>query len=486
MYGARQQPSHLICGLCPSITDTTFALQFPHMLIIHAVLDHDVSLDDVARSRRVDAPSGSVWCQSCRVVLLRLWAGLYTVGMLKWQVLTLVSILLLTGVVGCSYSDQDAIDKAVSATLAAAQPATAAPPATSTPEPLPADTPSPPSEQITSDNSPGSNQNPVPLTECDVSPLEVLLFVSETVPTSEQKIVEDAICLSKRLYFDRDSTNWQMATPIYVAALDRHNAESAINLESEYCDYIQEQHPEAWMCGPHNSNPNCETNGLCLFTQDDGRVSGSSISSSRHHDGFYLFINQSHDMPQHESSYWYVALHEMFHIYQISSIANPDISDEELASFLGKRAGSNSELDTPWWMEGTAVYLSHYFYSEEAEDNGEHLRRQLGRYLTTDYNGSGLGPIREQYKGSGRQLPDFNYGGNDHHVAYGMGAWFTAYLVNLNGIDKIFELYSNLEESGGFEDAFIATYGRSHDLYLVEFDLFLDKPESEILSILPG
>ena len=37
MYGARQRPSHLICGLCPSINDTTFALRFPHMLIIHAV-----------------------------------------------------------------------------------------------------------------------------------------------------------------------------------------------------------------------------------------------------------------------------------------------------------------------------------------------------------------------------------------------------------------------------------------------------------------
>jgi hypothetical protein len=37
-------------GLCPSITDTTFALQFPHMLIIHAALEHDVSLEDVARS----------------------------------------------------------------------------------------------------------------------------------------------------------------------------------------------------------------------------------------------------------------------------------------------------------------------------------------------------------------------------------------------------------------------------------------------------
>ena len=60
MYGARQRPTHLICGLCPSITDTIFALQFPHMLIIHAVLDHDVSLENVARSRRVVAPSGTV------------------------------------------------------------------------------------------------------------------------------------------------------------------------------------------------------------------------------------------------------------------------------------------------------------------------------------------------------------------------------------------------------------------------------------------
>ena len=60
MYGARQRPSHLICGLCPSIADTSFALQFPNMLIIHAVLEHDVSLEDAARSRRVVAPSGTV------------------------------------------------------------------------------------------------------------------------------------------------------------------------------------------------------------------------------------------------------------------------------------------------------------------------------------------------------------------------------------------------------------------------------------------
>ncbi|MCH7552470.1 MAG: hypothetical protein IIC82_00525 [Chloroflexi bacterium] len=46
------------------------------MLILHAVLDHDVSLEDVARSRRFDAPSGSVgW----RLPDRREWALLWKV-----------------------------------------------------------------------------------------------------------------------------------------------------------------------------------------------------------------------------------------------------------------------------------------------------------------------------------------------------------------------------------------------------------------------
>ena len=44
------------------------------MLIIHAVLDHDVSLEYVAQSRRVVAPSGSVcWRLPDRRELAVLW-----------------------------------------------------------------------------------------------------------------------------------------------------------------------------------------------------------------------------------------------------------------------------------------------------------------------------------------------------------------------------------------------------------------------------
>ena len=46
------------------------------MLIIRAVLDRDVSLEDVAKSRLVDAPSGSVgW----RLPDRREWAVLWNV-----------------------------------------------------------------------------------------------------------------------------------------------------------------------------------------------------------------------------------------------------------------------------------------------------------------------------------------------------------------------------------------------------------------------
>jgi serine protease Do len=57
--------------------------------------------------------------------------------MLKLRVMAIVSMLLIAVVVGCSSSDQGAIDKAVSATLSADLPTTDASTTTSTPGPLP-------------------------------------------------------------------------------------------------------------------------------------------------------------------------------------------------------------------------------------------------------------------------------------------------------------------------------------------------------------
>jgi hypothetical protein len=55
------------------------------MLIIHAVLDHDVSLAEVAQSRRVNAPSGTVvWRLPDRRELAVLMARLIRKDFAEW------------------------------------------------------------------------------------------------------------------------------------------------------------------------------------------------------------------------------------------------------------------------------------------------------------------------------------------------------------------------------------------------------------------
>ena len=325
------------------------------------------------------------------------------------------------------------------------------------------------------------------LTECDMGSMEITLFIAKTVPANEVKLIEEQVCLSKELYFDRPGTNWEMASPIYVALIDRDNSEGAVELETLYCNYILEHHPTGWSngkCGPYGGQ-GCQTSGKCLFTDDSGKVGGSCICSNFRHDGFYLYTNMSHEMPRHEKGYRSTALHELFHVYQLSSIADPSISKDAEYRLMGKRMG-NSSVDVPWWMEGTATYLAHYFYDQQPGAVANSLYNEMRRYLTTDYNGSGLGPIPDQYKNAGKPLTEFTFQEPDKTVAYRMGAWFVAFLVDQVGIDTIFDFYAGLEEAGSFDAQFLAKFGKSHTAFLDDFDAFLEKPYDEKMAIIPS
>ena len=325
------------------------------------------------------------------------------------------------------------------------------------------------------------------LTECDMGSMEITLFIAKTVPANEVKLIEEQVCLSKELYFDRPGTNWEMASPIYVALIDRDNSEGAVELETLYCNYILEHHQTGWSngkCGPYGGQ-GCQTSGKCLFTDDSGKVGGSCICSNFRHDGFYLYPNMSHEMPRHEKGYRSTALHELFHVYQLSSIADPSISKDAEYRLMGKRMG-NSSVDVPWWMEGTATYLAHYFYDQQPGAVANSLYNEMRRYLTTDYNGSGLGPIPDQYKNAGKPLTEFTFQEPDKTVAYRMGAWFVAFLVDQVGIDTIFDFYAGLEEAGSFDAQFLAKFGKSHTAFLDDFDAFLEKPYDEKMAIIPS
>jgi hypothetical protein len=110
----------------------------------------------------------------------------------------------------------------------------------------------------------------------------------------------------------------------------------------------------------------------------------------------------------------------------------------------------------------------------------------MRRYLTTDYNGSGLGPIPDQYKNAGKPLTEFTFQEPDKTVAYRIGTWFVAFLVDEVGIDKIFDFYAGLEEAASFETQFVATFGKSHTEWLIDFDAFLEKPYEEKMAIIPS
>ena len=328
--------------------------------------------------------------------------------------------------------------------------------------------------------------------QCDVGQLDVTMFAASSVPKEETDLTKEWICLSVRLFFDRPHMNWEMANPIYIAALDRNNIDSAIELEKVYCEHIKNYNNSGYGNNGYN-NGKCSPDydpkmsgcnyGLCLFTTKDGRVAGSSISSNRHRDGFYLFISKSHDMPEHHHGYKVTTLHEMFHVFQQSNISRTDHSVNEFKSLLGKRSGDNKEIDVPWWNEGTAVYLAHLNYSRQPGEINDWLIREGTRNLWSDY-GTGRGNLIDQYQESGRKLYNLEYGGSDHQVAYRVGFWFVAYLIDQVGEDKIYDFYGGLEENG-FEKSFEIHFGKSYKEHVEGFDIFLTKSKSEILSIIP-
>ena len=84
---------------------------------------------------------------------------------------------------------------------------------------------------------------------------------------------------------------------------------------------------------------------------------------------------------------------------------------------------------------------------------------------------------------SGRKLYNFQYGGSDHQVAYRVGSWFVAYLLNQVAEEKIYEFYEGLSENG-FEKSFEIHFGKSYKDHVDDFDIFLTNDKLDILSIL--
>ena len=312
---------------------------------------------------------------------------------------------------------------------------------------------------------------------------DVKIFRASTISDQHVDILTKYIQYTEQLLFVDERIKRENLYPILVVQLDSENYESAIALEEEYCQYLNEVYPKTFRnsrCNPKNHDKKAD-GSIGLFT-DGGRVTGSSISGiPSDRECCYLFISGSFDLSWDSRSQAYVTIHEMYHIFQISNIVGFDYDLEQKIS--GKRIG-NDDRDKPFWMEGYATYFSHLYYSRDVNDFS-HLQNEMNRGLFSCYCGDNQPTIKERYL-NGPELYNVTWE-SDWAVGYQVGAWFIAYLSNIHGEQTMYDFWINAQTGILFPKNFQNTFGKDYITYEEEFRNFItNSSEEELMSILPN
>ncbi len=348
-----------------------------------------------------------------------------------------------------------------------------------------------PDEEISNESTSVTPNDEENSTTSSLDNRKIIYFIAESVSNDHQEMLKEWVAISEELYFSQPNVVIENLYPIYLVQLDKNNPESALALEPVYCEFLEEEHKKLFIqdgydssrCGDNeDSREEYERNGL--FVEPNGGVAGSAISSIPQRDGYNLFISRTHDLPQHASSMGYVTLHEMFHIFQTSHYSTDSYDGQRMLN--GRFSGDNPEDDVPWWNEGAAVYFSYIDYARTINDM-TWFKDQMYCALLCEKDRYGNKSRLEIFKESGVKLNNITFSGNpepvDKQIAYEIGAWFIAYLVNEHGEDKILDIYSLYEEFG-FEKSFEIQFEKDYKTYLNEFYEFLDLSEDQIMAIL--
>jgi hypothetical protein len=312
---------------------------------------------------------------------------------------------------------------------------------------------------------------------------DVKIFRASTISDQHVDILTKYIQYTEQLLFVDERIKRENLYPILVVQLDSENYESAIALEEEYCQYLDEVYPKTFRnsrCNPKNHDKKAD-GSIGLFT-DGGRVTGSSISGiPSDRECCYLFISGSFDLSWDSRSQAYVTIHEMYHIFQLSNIVGFDYDLEQ--KITGKRI-EKDERDKPFWMEGYATYFSHLYYSRDVNDFS-HLQNEMNRGLFSCYCGDNQPTIKERYL-NGPELYNVTWE-SDWAVGYQVGAWFIAYLTNIHGEQTMYDFWINAQTGILFPENFQNTFGKNYITYEEEFRNFItNSSEEELMSILPN
>ena len=115
---------------------------------------------------------------------------------------------------------------------------------------------------------------------------EIKLLRAETVTDETINFLNEYVEFSEKKLFSDPRLKFENIYPIIIAQLDRNNYQAAIDLETEYCDYLENNHEytfEISKCNPDNQIEDWakkEYGSLGILTED-GRTIGSAINAKK-------------------------------------------------------------------------------------------------------------------------------------------------------------------------------------------------------------
>ena len=250
---------------------------------------------------------------------------------------------------------------------------------------------------------------------------------------------------------------------IYIVGEDLAAAQA---LEEAYCVRhmdLDDNWNEDWDC----ANANYEI--LTHYVSDGGAAVSDFRRDYLDYDFFMLILSAKYPGPE-EEDYKPVALHEYFHVYQHAHIADECPSDNREPCGRGDKNGGK---DKPWFAEGGAEFMAQSLYAKQSGVRENYLKEVMERKL---------GSLAD-YKAQEKRLEELTY--NEPVNAYDIGAWFIAYLIHHEGEEAfLVDFYGELDALG-FEESFEKHFGKARQVYVDEFNVFLDGSQADLLAIIP-
>ena len=241
--------------------------------------------------------------------------------------------------------------------------------------------------------------------------------------------------------------------------------DAAVALEDVYCERhiaLDSNWDEEYDCANENFQ---------IFTHyvEEG---GAAIATQKRADldyDFMMMIMSSRSPGPASPDYKIMALHEYFHIFQLSHTSDDCETDGSVCLRDVQLGGAQN----PWFVEGGAEFMAQKLYSTQEGVGENHLANAMRDKLDRSL---------EWYTSQNTSLDQLTYA--DHGV-YDIGSWFIAYLVANEGEEAFVNGFHDDVDELGFDGAFEANFNATRSEYLAEFETFIHQPIDDIMSLFP-